>query len=499
MESGQVFAGRFEITHAPRSGGMGTVYRAMDLTTGRIAAVKFLVRPPRDSDPGQADRQGRLSPNELKRFERERQMHERLGGQGIPGLVAYDFLGGRPYLVTKFIDGKNLRDFLESHRPTLAATASIAVQLLRILDRVHAAGVVHRDIKPQNVILAEDGEVHLVDFGIALPDDPNATRHTEGRTPGSLGYKAPEIILGERNPTGAADIYGVGCTVFRFVAGENVFVGASEHIIEQQHCGAPPPRLDARIPGLPSGLADLVERMLAKDPGLRPSAGEAAEALASFLPSPGDPAPHPALDPDPTLPFRAGQGAPADTPFPVTGSVRRRRPVVRRRGVGTPGRQAFRTLMDEAEGELTQGDPGPMAHQLDARLHTARNSWGACDPDVLRARLLCADRLRHTGDWPGAGARYRTLVRDLDGAEQGTPEQARLLEARIGAAECLIPEEDSTARAFPAWKTALLELRSLLPRPPLRVVERARESGEEFAEWGYHAAVEELLHGLPLS
>ncbi|MFI6699961.1 protein kinase [Streptomyces sp. NPDC050509] len=476
---------------------MGTVYRAEDLRTGQIVAVKFLVRPPRDSTPGHGDHYGRLTPNELKRFERERQMHERLGGHGVPRLVTYDFYGGRPYLVTEFIDGKNLRDFLESHRPTLTATAAIVVQLLRILERVHAAGVVHRDIKPQNVILAESGEVFLVDFGIALPDDPDATRHTEGRTPGSLGYKAPEIILGERNPAPAADIYGVGCTLFRLATGDRVFNGASEHIIEQHHCDTPAPRLDDRLPGLPPGLADLVARMLAKDPRSRPSAGGAAAALAALVPRPGDPGPDPALEPDPTRPFRAHPDTLAATRVPAAGRGHSRRPVVRRRAPGVPDRSAFRTLLDEAERELARGDAGHRAKQLDAMLPEARGPWGACDPDVVRARLLCADRLRHTGDWPGAGARYRTLARDLDGAAAGTAEHHRLLEARIGVAECMVPEEDSTDRAFPLWEATVRRLHVLLPSPPRRVVRRARESGEEFAEWGHRTAVEALLDVLP--
>ncbi|MCC3766826.1 serine/threonine-protein kinase [Streptomyces sp. UNOC14_S4] len=476
---------------------MGTVYRARDMTIDQVVAIKFLVRPSHAVTPGLAHHAGQLSPNELKRFERERDMHEKLGGHGIPRLVAYDFLGGRPYLVTEFVDGKNLRDFLASHRPTLTAIVSIIVQLLRIMDRVHASRVIHRDIKPQNVILADNGEVYVVDFGIALPDDPSATRHTEGHTPGSLGYKAPEIILGERNPTGAADVYGVGCITFRLVTGDEVFNGASAHIIEQRHCTSPAPRLDALIRGLPAGLADLVERMLAKTPALRPTAQEAVDALTPLLPKLGDPAPDPALAPDPTLPFRTDPGATAPALRFPDDNARSRRPVVRRRGTGALGRPAFQALMDRTERELTEGGLGPEAERLNAMLPVVRRSWGAVDPDVVRARLLCADGLRHIGDWPGAGARYRTLVRDLDTTQAGTPEHARLLEALIGAAECLIPEEDSTDQAFPAWRTAVLELRNLLPHPPLGVVRRARESSEEFAEWGHREAVTALLDGLP--
>ncbi|MEW1657451.1 hypothetical protein [Streptomyces sp. NPDC093707] len=237
--------------------------------------------------------------------------------------------------------------------------------------------------------------------------------------------------------------------------------------------------------------------MLAKNPSVRPSASEAAETLVPLLPKPGDPAPAPVLDPDPTLPFRTGTGAPAAIPATVSGPSRNRRPVVPRRGSRGPDRTAFRALLDEVEREEAEDDAGSPAERLEAMLNSVRRPWGPCDPDVVRARLLCADRLRYAGDWPGAGGRYRTLVRDLDGATPGTQEHARLLEARIGAAECLIPEEDSSDRAFPAWQAAVLELRSLLPHAPQRVVERARESGEDFAEWGHRVAVTDLLNGLP--
>ncbi|WP_178880336.1 serine/threonine-protein kinase [Streptomyces acidiscabies] len=495
MKPGQVFAGRFKITHAPQGGGAGTVYRAEDLRTGLIVALKFLGHSFLDIAPAYGNR---LTPNELKRFERERGMHEQLGGHGVPHLVDYDFLGGLPYLVTEFVDGKNLRDFLYSHRPTLTAVASLTVQLLWILDRVHSTRVVHRDIKPANIVLAESGHVFLVDFGIALPGDPDATRHTEGSTPGSFGYKAPEIILGERNPTPAADIYSVGCTAFRLVTGQRVFEHASDHIIERHHCRTPAPRLDDRIPGLPPGLSDLVALMLAKDPGERPSAGGAAAALASLLPEPGDLAPDPMLNPDPTLPFRLPSNGFAPTPTPAGSRGKGRRPVVRRRAAGAPDHSVFQALLDEADLELAHGEPGPYTERLDAAIKEVRTPWGPCDPDVVRARMLCADRLRQLGDWPGAGGRYRTLERDLDGAEPGTPEYERLLEARIGVAECEIPEQENTDHAFLTWENAVRCLRAL-PSPPQRVVRRVRESGEELAEWGHSEAVEALLDGLPPS
>ncbi|MEW2075316.1 MULTISPECIES: serine/threonine-protein kinase [unclassified Streptomyces] len=499
MESGQVFAGRFEITGGPRSGGMGSVYRALDPTTGRIVAVKFLARNLWDGPVGHGG--VRPGANAFKRFERERAMHESLGGQGVPRLVDYDFACGRPYLVTEFIEGKDLRDFLVTHRPTLTATVAVVVQVLRILTRVHAAGVIHRDVKPHNLVLADDGTVYLVDFGIALPTDPDATRHTEGRTPGSIGYKAPEIILGERNPGPAADIYGVGCTLFRMITGEHVFVMSSpDHMIERHHCETPAPRLDSFVDGLSTGLVDLVARMLDKDPAARPTATEAESALQPFLPRPGDPAPHPVLVPDPTAPFRTGlttvTGA-IDTRARQATATGRRRPTVHRPSSNGPTRSGLRSLIARTEAELTEHGPGPYAQQLVRCLPDVRNRWGGRDPDVLRALLLCADAARLSGDWPGAGARYRAVARETAGVSVGTAEHILALEARVGAAECAVPEEADARGALLCWERVVLEACALRPEVPDRLVRRCREVAQELAEWGHTAVVKTLLEKLP--
>ncbi|MFF8945724.1 serine/threonine-protein kinase [Streptomyces sp. NPDC014864] len=478
---------------------MGSVYRALDPTTGRTVAVKFLARAVWEDPFGHGG--VRPSANDLKRFERERAMHERLGGQGVPRLVDYDFACGRPYLVTEFIEGKDLRDFLVVHRPTLTASVAVIVQVLRILTRVHAAGVIHRDVKPHNIVLADDGAVHLVDFGIALPTDPDATRHTEGRTPGSIGYKAPEIILGERNPGPAADVYGVGCTLFRLVTGEHVFVMSSpDHMIERHHCETPAPRLDTFVDGLSSDLVDLVARMLDKDPAARPTAAEAQSALQPLLPGPGAPAPHPVLVPDPTAPFRAGTTATtgtADTPARQAVGIGHRRPTVRRPSANGPTRAGLRSLIVQTEIELTERGPGTYAQRLVRCLPDARNQWGGHDPEVLRALLLCADAARLSGDWPGAGTRYRAVARELAEAASGTAEHVLVLEARVGAAECAVPEEDDAHGALLAWERVVLEASALSQEVPDRVVRRCREVGQELAEWGHAGVVETLLKRLP--
>ncbi|GHC03383.1 MULTISPECIES: serine/threonine protein kinase [Streptomyces] len=493
MQIGHVLAGKFKITGGPRSGGMGSVYRAQDLTSSQVVAVKFLMRTP--WDPATGHQGVRPGPNDLKRFEREREMHERLGGHGVPRLVDYDFACGKPYLVTEFIEGKDLRDFLATHRPTLTAATSIAVQVLRILVRVHAAGVIHRDVKPHNIILAADGTVHLVDFGIALPTDPQATRHTEGRTPGSIGYKAPEIILGERNPGPSADVYGVGCTLFRLITGQPVFVMSDpDHLIERHHCETPAPRLDAIVEGLPTDLVGIVAQMLDKDPAARPSAAEAESALRPWLPGPGTPAPHPHLTPDPTLPFRSGA---VDQARMAPAAFNGRRPVVRRTSATALSRSALRALTTRTEAELAEDGPGPHALQLSQCLPDAQNYWGKHDPDVLRARLLCADGSRLAGDWPGAGARYRAVARDLPGAIPGTAAHLMELEARLGAAECLVPEDDDAEGALIAWERIILDVSALLPEVPGRLLQRCREVGQELAEWGHATTTEELLKRLP--
>ncbi|WP_214105072.1 serine/threonine-protein kinase [Acrocarpospora catenulata] len=474
---------RFRISASLKTGGMARVWLAEDSITGEQVAVKVLGRE--DWFPSYDAEDRSVRSEALKRFERERQLLEKFHGPGIPRLLDYGFHRGDPCLVMERIQGKNLRDFLSFHRPPLVATAAIGVQILEILDRVHKAGVVHRDLKPQNVLLAENGAVYIIDFGIALPTHPQATRYTRhGHTPGSTGYMAPEIIRGVKNPTPAADIYGFGCMLYEFVTAKQVFSELSDRSIEDQHRNDPPPRLDPEKHSVPADLADLTWWMLQKEPAIRPALADGLEVLRRYLPRLGDPAPSPRLDPDPTLIFRAVRDS-SSTPAPPA-PAQRSRPSVRRRPM--PSRREFGDLLDAADQEMEEKGPGAQAERVATRLREVTEAWGPRDHLVLRAQLVCADRARLEGDWPGAGALYRAVervARDIEDVQL-------FLEARVGIAECRVPEEDDTAAAFSAWKSVVDELRGM-PQPYPRVLRRCRDLAAELSEWGHRDEVEMIL------
>ncbi|MEV5409594.1 serine/threonine-protein kinase [Thermopolyspora sp. NPDC052614] len=492
MEPGDVLSGRFRITGFLKGGGMARVWAARDLRTEEPVVVKVLGRDLWDGAMPHTDDGLRLRSELLQRFERERRLLHTLRGPGIPTLIHYDFGVGEPYLVMEHIAGKNLREFLNRNRPPLCATAAIAVRMAETLQRVHTAGVIHRDLKPGNVLLTDDGHVYLIDFGIALPTDPEATRYTEyGQTPGSVGYKAPEVIRGVKDLTLAADTYSLGCILFECIAACRVFEELPDRGIEDQHRNDPPPRLDPEWYGIPAALSDLIRRMLDKDPGNRPSVAETRDGFAPLLPRPGDRPPTPTLNPDPTLPYRTGRTPETALATPMRTS--RPRSVSRR--PPRPVRQEFTTALERAERELAEEGPGPASERLARELDSALRAWGPREPLVARARLLCADRARVEGDWPGAGALYRDVERALrDRAE--TELRDLWLEARIGVAECLVPAQGHTGDAFLRWKAVVLDLRGL-PRPPAKVVRRCREFGEELGERGHLEEVEALLDGLP--
>ncbi len=202
MEAGDVLDGRYRVEQALDQGGMGTIWTAIDLVTGQLTAVKVLRLD--------AYTQGRFTPAErarhraelLKRFEREGAILEELKHPGIPRLLHRGYLGEEPYLVMEYVEGISLREFLDTRGPfPFDAAVAVAVQVAEALAHAHANGVVHRDLKPGNVVIAcADGAVKLLDFGIAHLTDPDATRYTAlGATPGSAGYMAPEQLRGQQD------------------------------------------------------------------------------------------------------------------------------------------------------------------------------------------------------------------------------------------------------------------------------------------------------------
>nr|WP_277994315.1 serine/threonine-protein kinase [Streptomyces sp. MST-110588] len=383
-------------------GGMGAIWLGADLTTGARVAIKVLrldAYAREDFAPAEWNR--RLQ-ELVRRFEREGRILADLDHPSIPRLLHHGRRGGEPCLVMEYVDGVSLRELLLRHRPLpVAAAASIAHPVAEGLSHAHARGVVHRDLKPGNILVSRvDGAVKLVDFGIAHLTDPEATRYTVlGATPGSVGYMAPEQIRGARDITPSADLYAFGCVLFELLTGARPFEDLPDRSRDIRHLEDAPPPPCLLNPCVPPALDALVSALLEKGPANRPeSADVIADVLSRHLPRPGDPAPEPLMDPDPTARFRLPEGvARPSTASPQPGAITPPRAGSRGRGRdGWLNREDVRRQLDEAGRELDAQRPADACRRLPALLVRAEAEWGVGDPLVVQTRWLCTelDRLR---------------------------------------------------------------------------------------------------------
>ncbi|MFJ4097347.1 serine/threonine-protein kinase [Kitasatospora sp. NPDC089913] len=497
MEKDEVVRGRYRIVELLGQGGMACVWKAIDTETGDLVAVKEI-----RSDQYN---QGRLSPAErirqenelLLRFAREGQFLADLDHRGVVRLLDRGLHRGDPYLVMELVDGSPLDSFLGSFRPLpFGAAIAVAVEIAEALVHAHAGQVIHRDLKPDNVVLTADGSVKLIDFGVALPDDPDATRYTAyGATPGTVGYMAPEQLQGQHKVTKTVDHYSFGCVLFELLTGRQPFVDRPDRNSATQHQQDLPPHVSDHRGGIPPEVDDLVRQLLDKDPRRRfHSLTEALDILRPHLPLPDSPAPSPELVPDPTMRYRL-PGA-RRSPSPGAGAARRPAP---RRAAGRAvragaGREQFAALLALAAAEAVGPGPGPALGRLEEELAGARRSWGLGHRPVAEAQLLCADAARLHGSWEGAGPLYHAVATALE--HKSAPElRALALEARVGVAECMVPAGDLRA-AFDGWADVVHEVAGLVEMP-VRVVARCHEVALELTEVGRPEEVRAFLELLP--
>ena len=276
----RVLSGRYQLEQLLASGGMGAVWRARDLRLDRAVAVKELTGA------------GLTLPMAVQRFDREARAVARLAHPNIVALHDVGIEDGRPYLVMELVDGRSLAGILEEGPLPPASAVAVAAQTCEGLAAAHAAGIVHRDIKPGNLLLTGTGVVKICDFGIArLHDAAGDITLTGVASPlGSYKYVAPEQANGE--PVDArTDLYALGCTLYAMLAGAPPFSG-SQHAVVHQHLTQPPPPLPVGTAGIPADLGALVQQLLRKKPEQRPAdALEVRSRLAAFardLPN-GDP------------------------------------------------------------------------------------------------------------------------------------------------------------------------------------------------------------------
>ncbi|MDV8147897.1 protein kinase domain-containing protein [Arthrobacter sp. B10-11] len=304
--SGITLGGRFQLTTRIAIGGMGEVWKAKDLILGRIVAIKVL-KEEYTGDPGF-----------LQRFRAEARHTALLNHVGIANVFDYGEEEGSAYLVMELVPGQPLSSIIE-HEQVLSPdrTLSMIAQTARALSVAHAQGLVHRDIKPGNLLITPDGRVKVTDFGIARLADQVPLTQT-GQVMGTAQYLAPEQATGQ-TATGASDIYSLGVIGYECLTGHRPFSGESQIAIALAQVNDAPPPLPET---LPTPVRALLMSMLAKDPKNRPAnaikLSEAAEAIRN-----GDIAAAHAAVPGMLL-FEAATGpitAPVDIPTAATGVI----------------------------------------------------------------------------------------------------------------------------------------------------------------------------------
>ncbi|MGR6319339.1 serine/threonine-protein kinase [Micromonospora soli] len=269
LSSEVVLSGRYRLDDRVATGGMGDVWRATDLVLGRQVAVKVLL-PALVSDP-----------DFIARFRAEARIMAALRSPGIVQVFdcGEDELpdGSRAdYLVMEFVEGEPLSKRIEAAgHLEVAETMSIVAQVAQALHAAHARGIVHRDVKPSNLLVQEDGTVVLVDFGVARSTNVTSITSTNA-VPGTALYMAPEQAAG-RPVSGATDIYALGAVTYCCLTGTPPFTGDNPLQVAVRHLDDEPPELPAEIP--PS-VRELVARALAKDPADRYPTGAAMAQAA---------------------------------------------------------------------------------------------------------------------------------------------------------------------------------------------------------------------------
>lgn len=249
----------FQIIKRVGAGAMATVYQAKQISLDRIVAVKVLPK--------------RLSENKefVERFYKEGKAAAKLNHANIVQAIDVGEYGGFHYFVMEFIDGKTVYDDLVKNKfyPEKEAL-NLVIQVARALEHSHHRGLIHRDVKPKNIMITSQGIAKLADMGLAREaSDVKAAMAEAGRAYGTPYYIAPEQIRGELNIDFRADIYSLGATFYHMVTGKVPFDGPTPSAVMHKHLREPLTPPDHIVKNLSSGLAEVIETMMAKDPNAR--------------------------------------------------------------------------------------------------------------------------------------------------------------------------------------------------------------------------------------
>jgi serine/threonine-protein kinase len=251
--------GRYRLVAQQGSGGMAVIYKATDLALGRTVAVKIL-RPSLTNDP-----------EFLKRFRQEARNVANLSHPNIVTVHDVGQHGNTHYIVMEYIDGEDLKRLVRASAPfTIDRALNIAIKICAGVGYAHRAGLVHADVKPQNVLVTESDQVKVTDFGIAQA--LSATKPNEQERQrivwGSPHYFSPEQAQGEP-PTPASDVYAIGIVVFEMLTGRLPFVGTDQQELAMAHIRETPPNASDFNPNVPVHLDRILQKVMSKEPASR--------------------------------------------------------------------------------------------------------------------------------------------------------------------------------------------------------------------------------------
>lgn len=271
-EIGTILGGRYRVIAPLGQGGMATIYRALDTQLGREVALKLL-RPEYLRDPDFSSR-----------FRQEAQSAASLSHPNVVTVYDYGEDPSGPFIVMELVDGEDLATIMRRNGPLPPAQAArIAAAVARALAAAHGRGLVHRDVKPGNVLIGRDGRVKVVDFGIARAI-AEAQMTMPGTTLGSVHYFSPEQARGEPATT-ASDIFALGIVLYEMLTGSRPWEGDSAASVALARLTGPVPDPLRIRPGLPPAVALVATTAMARSPMERyPSAGLMADALEATLP-----------------------------------------------------------------------------------------------------------------------------------------------------------------------------------------------------------------------
>ncbi|MFG2338752.1 protein kinase [Streptomyces yangpuensis] len=367
---GELIENRYALEELLGRGGFGEVWRAEDGRVGRRVAVKI----------GYPQ-----TPEETRRFEREASLAGNLAHPNIA--TVHDFgriqRDGRDavFLVMELLRGRSLAEVLADGVPPLADALEWAGRIADALGAAHSAGIVHRDVKPANVMVTESGAVKVLDFGIAKAGGGGGSRGGTdltgtGMLIGSFPYMAPERWTGgaDGSPVdGRADLYALGCVLMELLTGARPFAAVELHELLAQHLTAEPPAPSSLRAGLPAALDSLVGDLLAKDPRRRPAdAAEVSRRLAEIARGPVPEGPVPS--------------AAAASPYPPPPSYAP--------SVHTAADDAVRVMLDRRLTQLLEDSPADIADRLSMLVDDLTEELGAQDPLTVRAAYHRAVRVR---------------------------------------------------------------------------------------------------------